>query len=228
MIKKNKNIYFSFIHEQAIVEYCNTVDKNKREQLYIGIIGPVLDELVNKLIFTYKFTSLPNIEVLRDECKIWLVTVLDKFNPNKGFKAFSYFSVISKNWFIHKVKSYSQQQNRESQIEDISKEIEQQYMVINNNYLSRREREEFFYFLRKEIDEWQQEIPDLKENEKKVIRAIQVLFDNIDNIEIFNKKAFYLYIRELTNLSTKQIVLGLIRIKEKYFEFNNRWQNENI
>ena len=32
------------------------------------------------------------------------MTILDKYDPSKGSKAFSYFSVITKNWFIHKVK----------------------------------------------------------------------------------------------------------------------------
>jgi DNA-directed RNA polymerase specialized sigma subunit len=64
--------------------------------------------MVDKIVFTYKFTTLPNIDSLRDECKIWLITILDKYDVNKGSKAFSYFSVITKNWFIHKVKKKSQ------------------------------------------------------------------------------------------------------------------------
>jgi hypothetical protein len=67
-------------------------------------LQPAFDQMVDKIVFTYKFTTLPNIDILREECKIWLMTVLGKFNPDKGSKAFSYFSVITKNWFIQKVK----------------------------------------------------------------------------------------------------------------------------
>ena len=63
----------------------------------------------------------------------------------------------------------------------------------------------------------------LKTNEKKVFDAIQYLFKQPDHIEIFNKKAIYLYIRELTGLTTKQIVLGLKKFKSKYNYFVQRW-----
>ena len=46
------------------------------------------------IVFTYKFTTLPNIDYLRDECKVWQMTILDKYDPDNGYKAFSYFSVM--------------------------------------------------------------------------------------------------------------------------------------
>ncbi|HAI40326.1 MAG TPA: hypothetical protein DCM40_20620, partial [Maribacter sp.] len=99
--KRNKNYYFTKIHEEAVVKYASTDDLKIRTDLYIELIEPAFSELVDKIIYTYKFTTLPNIDVLKDECKIWLTTILDKYDPNKGSKAFSYFSLITKNWFIH-------------------------------------------------------------------------------------------------------------------------------
>lgn len=223
----NKNIYFTQEHENAIIEYCRIDNKQRKEYLYNVVIGPVLDEVLNKIIYTYKFTSLPNIVLLRDECKVWLVTVLDKFNPEKGYKAFSYFSVIIKNYFIHKVKKSSQQQTREIQYDEIPKDVEHQYMTVKNDYVLERERKEYFQYLKSEINSWMN-VPNLKDNDKKVIEAIQILFENVDNIEIFNKKAFYLYIREITSLSTKQIVSSLSRIKEKYAIFRDKWESGNL
>ena len=75
--------------------------------------------MVSKIIFTYKFNNLPNIESLSDDCKIWLTTILDKYDPKKGSKAFSYFSVITKNWFIHKVKQNSKRLKRDLQYENL-------------------------------------------------------------------------------------------------------------
>ena len=85
-------MYFTQVHEDAIVEYCleNTTFK-RRTQLYEDLIQPAFSEMVDKIIYTYKFNNLPNIEVLADECKIWLTTILAKFDPEKGHKAFSYF-----------------------------------------------------------------------------------------------------------------------------------------
>ena len=41
-----------------------------------------------------------------------------------------------------------------------------------------------------------------------------MLFDSADEIEIFNKKAIYLYLRELTGMNTKQIVSQLNKMKK--------------
>ena len=82
-----KNYYFTMVHEQAIIDFNNTEDPKLRNQLYKEVIGPVLDEMVDKIVYTYKFTTLPNIDVLREDCKNWLITVLNKFDPTKGSKA---------------------------------------------------------------------------------------------------------------------------------------------
>ena len=102
--RKKKNHYFTKDHENAIIRYSQVTCIRERSELYEKWIQPAFDEMVDKIVFTYKFTNLPNIDHLRDECKIWLMTILDKYDPSKGSKAFSYFSVITKNWFIHKVK----------------------------------------------------------------------------------------------------------------------------
>ena len=79
--------------------------------------------MVDKIVYTYKFTTLPNVDFLKDECKIWLTTILDKFDPEKGSKAFSYFSVITKNWFIHKVKKNAKELKQEINYESAVGEI---------------------------------------------------------------------------------------------------------
>ena len=116
---RRKNDYFTKEHEIAIVEYARSACLKERTKLYESLIGPAFSEMVNKIIFTYKFNTLPNIDPLREDCKIWLTTILDKYNPNKGSKAFSYFSVVTKNWFIHKVKKNSKDLKRQVSYEHI-------------------------------------------------------------------------------------------------------------
>ena len=77
--KRKKNYYFTDVHEQAIIMYSNTMDMKVRTELYIQYIQPAFDEMVDKIAYTYKFTSLPNIDYLKDDCKIWLTTILDKY-----------------------------------------------------------------------------------------------------------------------------------------------------
>ena len=224
--KKKKNNYFTLDHENAIIQYARTDDRKIRTDLYIKFIQPAFDEMVDKIVYTYKFTSLPNIDPLKDECKIWLTTILDKYDPDKGSRAFSYFSVITKNWFIHKVKKDSQRKKREIQFEDLSKRLEQSYLSVENNYDKMKELEQFWEKLWEEIQSWDTE--DLKPNEKKVLEAIKVLLTNSDKIEIFNKKAVYLYLRELTGLNTKQVVNSLNKMRTRYRSFKSDWNEGKI
>ena len=224
--KSTKNHYFRQEHEDAIEEYASTKDIKRRTELYIKYIGPVFDEMVDKIIFTYKFTTLPNIDSLRDECKIWLTTILDKYDPNKGSKAFSYFSVVTKNWFIHKVKKTSSKTKREVHMEDLSKELECEHLSTRNPYIEDRQDAEFWQNLWVEIDSW--DTGNLKENEKKVLEAVKLVLSSSDSIEIFNKKAIYLYIREITGLNTKQVVNNLNKMRAKYRVFKHKWDKGDV
>ena len=224
--KKTKRYYFTKVHEEAIVKYAISNDRKERTELYIQYIQPAFSEMVDKIVFTYKFSTLPNIDMLRDECKIWLTTILDKFDPAKGSKAFSYFSVITKNWFIHKVKKNAQKHKREIQFEDLSKDVEQSHMSVSVSYINERENEEFWKHLWFQIDDWDQE--NLRANERKVLEAVKILLKNSDDIEIFNKKAVYLYLRELTGLNTKQVVNNLNKLRTRYFKFRRNWNDGKI
>lgn len=220
------NDYFTKDHEQAIIDYVNTQDKNQRTHLYITFIEPAFNEMVDKIVFTYKFTTLPNIDNLRQECKIWLITILDKFDPESGSKAFSYFSVITKNWFIHKVKKTSEQTKREVDYENITNASDHENLIVHNTYFQEREKNEFWLAFWKEIESW--DTLELKPNEKKVVEAIKILMKEPDEIEIFNKKAIYLYLREITGLNTKQIVNNLNRIRIRYKTFKFDWNEGTI
>ena len=133
-------MYFTKVHEDAIVQYCNTNDPKTRNELYATLIGPAFDEMVDKIVYTYKFTTLPNIATLQDECKIYLVTILPKYNKQKS-KAFSYFSVITKNWFIHKVKKQSKKRRTEMDlVEELPKDLELKYLSTTNPYAKEREQ----------------------------------------------------------------------------------------
>ena len=225
--KRRKNHYFTQIHEDAIVEYAKpNATLKRRTELYIQFIQPAFDEMVNKIIFTYRFTSLPNIGSLRDECKIWLTTILDKYDPSKGSKAFSYFSVVTKNWFIHKVKQNARRAKKEIYIEDIINHLEHKLYSKEKQYDETREEEEFWNSFFGELAQWDGEM--LKENEKKVLEAVKILFESSNDIEIFNKKAIYLYLREITGLNTKQVVNNLNKLRKRYKVFKNKWESGEI
>jgi len=224
--KRTKRLYFTQVHEDAILQYVKTQSVKERTELYVKYIEPAFSEMVDKIVFTYKFTTLPNIDALRDECKIWLITILSKYDPNRGSKAFSYFSVITKNWFIHQTKKRSKKRRTEVELSQLSKELELKHISTTNPYTKERETKEFLKLLLAEIDSWEHE--DMKPNEEKVLNAIRILFDEADNIEIFNKKAIYLYMREITGLNTKQVVNSLNSMRAKYRVFRCNWDKGDL
>jgi len=224
--RNNKNYYFTSDHEDAIVRYAQTNCKKERTDLYIEFIGPAFNEMVDKIVFTYKFTNLPNIDSLREECKIWLMTILDKYDPNKGSAAFSYFSVITKNWFIHKVKRQQKRNKREIDLGNISKRYEEEYLSTNDSYVTQREEDEFWKSFYTELKSW--DISQMKENDTKVYKAIIILFESKEDIDIFNKKAIYLYLREITGLNTKQIVNSLKKFRKRYYSFKQNWEGGQL
>ena len=224
--KSKKNHYFTQVHEDAIVKYASTTDYELRSKLYEEYIQPVFDQMVDKIIYTYRFTTLPNIEYLKQDCKVWLTTILNKYDPNKGSKAFSYFSVVTKNWFIHKIKRTQKRLRTEVFMEDILNELDEDLISDEPTYYERRSEIEFWGSLNTEISTWDSFM--IKENERKVLMAVRILLDSAEQIEIFNKKAIYLYLREITGLNTKQVVNNLNKLRKRYRAFKVKWENSEI
>ena len=119
-----------------------------------------------------------------------MTTILGKFDASKGTKAFSYFSVVTKNWFTHKAKKQAQKNKREVNYDEMIKEFEVVKACEEKSFQDAQEEQEFWKFLLSEVKSWDR--PNLRENEKCVLNAVLTLMDNIDQIEIFNKKAISL------------------------------------
>jgi|TARA_R110000824_G_scaffold125178_5_gene284143 hypothetical protein len=224
--RRSKRHYFTKDTENAILSYCSTEDNTIRTKLYVEAIQPAFNELVDKIVYTYKFTSLENIDFLKQDCKIWLTTILSKFDSTQGTKAFSYFSVVTKNWFTHKAKKQNKKNRREISYDSMLKEVEAIDNTGKKDIVEDQEERQFWEILIREIERWS-EMP-LKPNEEKVMNAVLTLMTNIEQIEIFNKKAIYLYLREITGLNTKQIVSCLNKMRAKYKIFKNRWDDGEI
>jgi len=181
--------------------------------------------MVDKICYTYRFTSLPNSGYLRDDCKLWLITILEKYDPNKGHKAFSYFSVVTKNWFIQQAKKNAKRASREIDINDVHGDLAEEKLTSLNRLNERREQAEFWQHLLNNVDDWlsAEKKTDYISNDMRVLHAIKTILENPDDIEILNKKAIFLYLRELTGLNTKQIATSLKKYREKYRSFKTDW-----
>lgn len=217
--KKKKNYYFTKEHEDAIVAYNRTSSRDERNRLY-KIIQPALHELVEKIVFTYKFNKLANIEDLKNDCEVWLVTILDKYDPARQSKAFTYFSVVTKNWFIQQSKQLSRCMRNEVNHTTIEESGIINQLVVYNPYIERRTQHEFIVYLFEQMEQWEK---DLKDDEVRVLHAIKVLFQQPETVLRFSKKAIYIDLRELSKLPPKRISTTVNKIRKKYHISRRRW-----
>ena len=134
--------------------------------------------------------------------------------------------MVTKNWFTHKAKKQTLANRREIHYDSMIREIEVSVAGGQPTFDEVVEDHEFWQFLLKEVKSW--DAIAVKENERKVLDAVLTLMQNIDQIEIFNKKAIYLYMREITGLSTKQIVSCLNKMRHRYRNFKRKWDNGEI
>lgn len=221
--KTKKKLYFNEDTEAAIVEYLASTDKFERNKIFEERINYPFYKLVENLIHTFKFyyTEVDDLEDLKHEVVCFLLEKLDYWNPNKGFKAFSYFSIVGKNYLIlYNNNNYAKKKTKTEVLEaDEDNEVLHQ--------LGRDDRKQdikdFIDYFTEYVDTHMFTIFK-KEKDRKVCDAINILFKRRENLEIFNKKALYIYVREITGTETPTITKVTKKLqnlyKKLYSEYN--------
>jgi hypothetical protein len=213
--KTRKKNYFTQDTENAIVMYNSTDDSFKRNAIYNQHIHTAFDKLAENIIHTFKFY---NFDVSHDDVKhevvSFLIEKIDKYSQEKG-KAFSYFSIVAKNYLIaHNNLNYQIKQKKRTI--DV---IDNERNVINEHKRDEKKQdtydftEEFVIFLEKNIDKLF-----IKNKDLEVAEAVKDLFKHRQNIENYNKKALYILIRERTNVKTHHITSVVNSIKTLYLK----------
>jgi hypothetical protein len=225
--KKTKNNYFTQVHEDAIVKYQNSTDKKEKELLYKEYIQPAFHEMNKKIVYKFKFNNIPNIDSLMEDLEGELVTLLGKFKPERNKKAFSYYSVIIKNWYIRKSKQNYKKLLTHIAEDSVSNYDHEEFLSIENSYYENRNKDEFIDGLKIEMNRWLKVIEE--ENDRRVLESIIDLMEQANSIEeaglIFGKKAIkQVYLPNITGLSTKEINISLNKIKDFYLSFVKSWR----
>ena len=194
--KKNSRNYFTQETEDAIVLYNNTKCDKKKSQLYNNEIHYAFFKLTENIIHTFKFyyTEVDKIEHLQQEIIIFLLSKIHLFDPSKGAKAYSYFGTIVKRWLIiYNTKNYKKR-IKKAPVEDLYKDETYSYNLEDDRVADKLSFfiDQYIQYVEERFDEF---FP--KGNDAKVADAILELFRKRENIEIFNKKALYIYIREI-------------------------------
>ena len=214
--KKKRKVYFGQEVQDAVVEYNTSTNDIRRNKIYGTRIHAAFDKLAENIINTFKFTyfDMPFVDV-KHEVVAFMVMNMHKYDHNKGSKAFSYFSVVAKNYLIlhnnnnyKKLKSHSgievldREKNmgndRDSDLQQFTKEI---VIYFDNN------------------------LPNIfkKQRDINIAYSIIDLIKRIDEIENFNKKALYILIREMTDVNTSHITSVVNVLKKHYKKLSNQF-----
>ncbi len=220
--KRTKKRYFTEDTEAAIAEYLASSNQDERDEIYRTRIHYALYKLAENLIHTFKFyyTEVDNLEDLKHEVICFLLEKLDYFDPSKGSKAFSYFSIVGKNYLI----LYNNNNYKKKKITVDVMAADEDDGVIRQLGRDQRKKDikDFIDYFTEYVDK---HIFTLfkKNKDRKVCDAINTLFKRRENLEIFNKKALYIYIREMTDVDTPVItkVTKVLKIvyKKLYTEY---------
>ena len=213
---KTKNQYFTADTEEAIIEYLNTTDERLRNKIYNERIWYGFHKLTENIIHTFKFyyTEVDTIAELQHEVTAFLLEKLHLYKQDKG-KAFSYFGTIAKRYLILYNNNNYKKLKQKADVDAVDNDQTITIDLINNHSIERPKDEatEFIEYLIKYFDLYLFDHFS-KEEDARTADAIIELFRKRDNIELFNKKAIYIYIREMTDQSTPQITKVIKKMKK--------------
>ena len=220
--KKKRKVYFGQEVQDAIVRYNGSENDSERNRIYGNEIHKAFDKLAENIINTFKFTyfDMP-FEDIKHEVVAFMVMNIHKYDHTKGSKAFSYFSVVAKNYLIlHNNANYKRLKSH--------KKIESLDLEKNKNFSDKTDMKQF---TKEIIDYFEINLPTIfkKQRDLNVAYSIIDLMKHIDEIENFNKKSLYILIREMTDVNTSHIT-SVVNVLKKHYKkiFNEYYKSGTI
>ena len=210
--KKKSNMYFTQTTENAIIRYNKSDDSRLRNKIYNDHIDYAFDKLAENIIHTFKFYyfDVPPNTVKKDVVS-FLVMNMHKFQEGKG-KAFSYFSIVAKNYLIlHNNGNYKKNKITDKlERLDYKRNFTSELAIVNQREMSKD-------FVSQMIEYWNNNLINVFKRPKdiKIADSVVELFRRKESIDNFNKKALYILIREMTGLKTQHIT-RVIGVMKKY------------
>ena len=162
--KGSPRYYFHQGTEDAIVAYNATDDTREKNAIYNEHLRQPIEKLVENIIHTFKFYHFDQpIESVKHEVVSFLITRLDKFTEGKG-KAFSYFSVVTKNWLIcHNNANYKKMKTHNDIVDLKHKDVA--VVSYTDDSIVNEDQELFF---KKVIEYWENQIPKVFKKERDI------------------------------------------------------------
>ena len=213
--KRAKANYFTKETEEYIVKYNNSTDQDYRNKIFTEHIYLPFYKLSENIIHTFKFyyTDVDKIEDLKHELvSVLLEEKIMKFDPTNGAKAYSYFGTIVKRWLIKYNNKNYKKLKKIGNFQDIEESYEEN---LNLDKPSSKTLSNF-------IDEWVEHIYEnldemfIKAEDKRIADAVLTIFKKRHDLDMFKKKALYIYIREMTDCDTPKLTKVVTVLKEDF------------
>ena len=254
--KRQKRNYFTQETENAIVQYNISSDKKFKSDIYSKEIHYPFYKLTENIIHTFKFyytDGVENLEDLQHEIMVFLLDKIHLFDPSKGAKAYSYFGTIVKRWLIiYNQKNYKKKidsvdmgditkhQNLDvgddtvfvlnSKLEQTSEKFIESDRNFGDELYTKgyKEGDRLSIFIDLYVRYMTENIYSYfpKEYDAQIADCILELFRKRDAIDVFNKKALYIYIREMIDVKTPKITKIANKLhkvfKDKYLVYYDR------
>lgn len=231
--EKSSRIYFGKEAEDAIIQYNNTEDYSLRQIIYEDKIHKPFQKLVENVFNTFKFSYFEtSAQDVQKECLSHLVSNLHKFdpdkmsklNPDKKTKAYAYFSIVAKNFFILLNNNNYKKFNQSVEIGEGHEEHTVQ-LQHSDKYHGDQESADFMKLV---IEFWENNAVKIfnKNKDINIVNAVVELFRNSHRIDAYNKKTLYLYIREMTTCKTQQITKVINRMREYHENIHRAYLND--
>jgi hypothetical protein len=220
--KPKKENYFDIEEEKAVERFLIAESWDEKNKIYNQYLRNPIDKMISSIIRRYKlYRKDMEFEEIHTDTHSFLMTKVDKFKPSKNKKAYSYFGTICKNYLMGQIIKDQKDSNRKISYEDISSSLENRSDLI---YYIDQETIDASFIVNKFLIELKNfiETNDLNENEKKLGLALNDLFENHKTIfygtdnNKFNKNIILLSLREMTNMSTKEIRNAMKKYKKLY------------
>lgn len=209
-------MYFTPDTENAIVAYNTTHDREEKNKIYNEKIKYAFEKIAENIFNTFKF-SYNEVSPLKvqEEAVSHMVANIEKYDQSKG-KAFGYFSIVAKHWFILENNNNYRRFKKHTTISEQPGDAGE-FVVEPEHQKQENETREFIKLM---VEYWDKNVGSLfnKERDLQIANAVIEIFRNSDRIDVFNKKAIYLYIRDIAGCQTQHITKVINKMKGKQQE----------